>query len=629
MCGICGVINLESEEPVREDLLSKMSSVLRHRGPDDEGKVVLAGAKVGLAHRRLSIIDVEGGHEPMSNEDETLWLVFNGEIYNFQQLRADLQEKGHRFRTKCDAEVILHCYEEKGIKALEDFRGMFAFAIYDEKAERLFLARDRLGQKPLVYALFGGRFYFASEIKSILQVPGIPREVEILALHHYLTYQYVPHPLTMFKGIYKLPPANYILLSKRGIEKGRYWQPDFSRQVDLPEEEYLRQVRETLEEATRLRLISDVPLGAFLSGGIDSSIIVALMSLHSNRPVRTFSIGFEEKKYDELQYARLIAKRYKTEHTEFVVRPVCLEVLPDLIWHYDEPFADSSAVPTYYVARETSRFVKVALTGDAGDECFAGYPRYQAVKLSSYLDRLPEFLRGVLSHPFWQRLPAPVEQKSLRRRLKKFAKALSQSPEERYLRWICIFDEELKDELYTEELKARLSFHPSSYYILEPYAHLKGRDFLTRTTYVDLLTYLPSDLLVKVDIASMAHSLETRSPFLDHKVVELAGRMPVHLKLRAFKSKYILKKAFADLLPAEILNRGKMGFGVPISAWFRGELKSYVRGLLLDEKSVRRGYFRRETLERLLGEHIEGKFDHGYRLWSLLVLEEWHRRFID
>jgi len=629
MCGICGVINLESEEPVREDLLSKMSSVLRHRGPDDEGKVILPGAKVGLAHRRLSIIDVEGGHEPMSNEDETLWLVFNGEIYNFQQLRADLQEKGHRFRTKCDAEVILHCYEEKGIKALEDFRGMFAFAIYDEKAERLFLARDRLGQKPLVYALFGGRFYFASEIKSILQVPGIPREVEILALHHYLTYQYVPHPLTMFKGIYKLPPANYILLSKRGLEKGRYWQPDFSRQVDLPEEEYLRQVRKTLEEATRLRLISDVPLGAFLSGGIDSSIIVALMNLHSNRPVRTFSIGFEEKKYDELQYARLIAKRYKTEHTEFVVRPVCLEVLPDLIWHYDEPFADSSAVPTYYVARETSRFVKVALTGDAGDECFAGYPRYQAVKLSSYLDRLPEFLRGVLSHPFWQRLPAPVEQKSLRRRLKKFAKALSQSPEERYLRWICIFDEELKDELYTEELKARLSSHPSSYYILEPYAHLKGRDFLTRTTYVDLLTYLPSDLLVKVDIASMAHSLETRSPFLDHKVVELAGRMPVHLKLRAFKSKYILKKAFADLLPAEILNRGKMGFGVPISAWFRGELKSYVHGLLLDEKSVRRGYFRRETLERLLGEHIEGKFDHGYRLWSLLVLEEWHRRFID
>jgi len=607
-----------------------MARVLVHRGPDDEGYYIDPGSgRCGFAHRRLSIIDLATGHQPLSNEDGSIWVVCNGEIYNFRELRSQLERKGHIFKTASDTEVIVHQYEEDGPSSLEKFRGMFALAIWDEKSQLLFLARDRLGQKPLFYIKESRRFLFASEIKAILQLPDIPRKVQKNALHHYLTYQYVPHPVTMFEGIMKLAPAHYLLLKDGRVKINRYWQPDFSREEHLSEEEWCERINDTLTEATRLRLISDVPLGAYLSGGIDSSITVGLMSKLASEPVRTFTIGFEEKAYDELNYARIAARHFHTQHEEFIVRPKCMEVLPELIWHYDEPFADSSAIPTYYVAQMTSKRVKVALTGDAGDECFAGYPRYKAVKLASYFDRLPGAMRHIAGWRLWQRLPASVEQKSLRRRAKRLLSALNQSPEVRYLRWICIFDNEAKDSLYTRDFARQVAGDASNYFLLEAYEKGAGRDFLSRTTFVDLLTYLPCDLLTKVDIASMAHSLEPRSPFLDHKVIELAASIPSSLKLKGFDGKYILKKAFRDLLPEEILARGKMGFGVPIAGWFRGELKCFVKEVLLSPRAFARGYFRPEAVRDLIQQHINGQFDHGYRLWSLLNLELWHQRFID
>lgn len=630
MCGICGIYNFGSGEPADEETLRRMMRMLRHRGPDDEGTYLSPTCPgLGLGHTRLSIIDIEGGRQPMTNEDGSLWLVFNGEIYNYRELRADLEARGHRFRTQSDTETILHLYEEAGTACLEHLRGMFAFALWDERRRRLLLARDRLGQKPLYYWSDGRRFAFASESRALLGVPGVPRELEPEALHHYLTLAYVPSPLSMFRGLRKLPPAHFLLVGERVGEPARYWDPGFDREEPRPEEEYAERLRETLREAVRLRLRSDVPLGAFLSGGIDSSITVALMSTLSEEPVKTFSIGFQERAYDEVHYARLIARRYHTEHREFTVRPHCLEVLRRLVWFYGEPFADSSAIPTYYVAGLTREFVTVALTGDAGDECFAGYPRYRAVKLAGYFDRLPAVLRRLLTLKVWQRLPAGPEQKSSLRRLKKLLSALALPAERRYLTWLAYFTEEQKRDLYEDGLLRATAGLDTTDLVAEPYRRVTGRDPLTAVTYVDLVTYLPDDLLVKVDIASMAHSLECRSPFLDHRVVELAARMPIGMKLRGFESKYLLKKTFADCLPREILRRPKMGFGVPIAHWFRNELRGFLEDTLLGKSAAERGYFRPQAVRRLIEEHVDRVFDHGYRLWSLLWFELWCQMFLD
>jgi len=630
MCGICGLYNFGSGEPVGEGVLRRMMGVLRHRGPDDEGTYLSPTCpQLGLGHTRLSIIDLASGHQPLSNEDGSVWVVLNGEVYNFKELRADLVARGHRFSTQTDTEVIVHLYEEQGTGCLGHLRGMFAFALWDERRRRLFLARDRLGQKPLVYWSDGRRFCFASEAKALLRVPGVPRELEPEALHHYLTLAYVPSPLTMFRGIKKLPPAHFLLVGERVAEPSRYWKPGFEREEERPEEEYAEELRETLREATRLRLRSDVPLGAFLSGGIDSSVTVALMSTLAEEPVKTFAIGSEEKAYDEVAYARLIAERYQTDHHELTVRPDCLGVLSRLIWFYGEPFADSSAIPTYYVSGLTRRFVTVALTGDAGDECFAGYPRYQAVKLAGYFDRLPGPLRWLIASPLWQRLPSGVEQKSRLRRLKKLFGALALPPERRYLTWIASFTEEQKGALYQAGLASETAGLDTASLLAARFADVPERDPLTATTYVDLMTYLPDDLLVKVDIASMAHSLECRSPFLDHHVVELAARMPMSMKLRGFRSKFLLKRAFEDLLPDEILRRGKMGFAVPLSRWFRNELSDFVRDVLLGKQALERGYFQADVVTRLIEEHEENVFDHAYRLWALLWFELWCRMFLD
>ncbi|MCD5401370.1 asparagine synthase (glutamine-hydrolyzing), partial [candidate division NPL-UPA2 bacterium] len=393
MCGICGIVDFKGE-PVAEEVLRRMGEVLRHRGPDDEGmyinaKCQMPNAKcqIGLGHRRLSIIDLDTGHQPMSNEDGTVWIVFNGEIYNFQDLRPDLEKKGHKFFSRSDTEVIIHLYEEFGSDCLKFLRGMFALAIWDEKRERLFLARDRVGQKPLCYTESNDQLIFASELKAILQVPDVPREVNLEAVHHYLTYQYVPAPLTMFKGIKKLPPAHFLIWEKGQVRIERYWKLSFRPGIIKSEEDCQERLGALFEEAVKLRLVSDVPLGAFLSGGIDSTAVVGMMSRLSNRAVKTFSIGFKEKAYNELKFARIAAEYFKTEHHEFIVRPEALKILPKLIWHYNEPFADSSAIPTYYVAERTREYVTVVLNGDGGDESFAGYPRYRAVKLAEYYQR--------------------------------------------------------------------------------------------------------------------------------------------------------------------------------------------------------------------------------------------------
>lgn len=627
MCGICGIAWTNDRQPPSPETLDRMTDVLAHRGPDDRGTYWDEGAALGF--RRLAIIDLSGGRQPMSNEDGTIWVVFNGEIYNFQGLRNRLEGRGHQLRTASDTEVLVHLYEDDGPEFVQRLRGMFAIAIWDRREKKLVLARDRLGVKPLVYRLDPGRIAFASELKSLLELPGVPRELDASALDHYLALQYVPHPRTIFRGMHKLPPAHYAVWRDGRLTLTRYWRIDPHLEVPLSDAEYRERLRDTLSEATRLRMISDVPIGAFLSGGIDSTITVGLMQRAATEPVRTFSIGFPSADFDERHYAREAAKHLGTQHHEFVVEAKSLEVLPRLVWHYDEPFADSSAIPTYYVAQMTREHVTVALTGDAGDELFAGYPRYAAAKLAGWFDRLPRELRSLVTAPFWQRLPVPRSQRSRLRQLKRWAATLGDPPERRCVRWVSIFDEPLRAELYTEDFVKRLDEADPIQFLLDLFAASRKRDLVTRSCYVDLLSYLPCDLLTKVDIASMAHALECRSPFLDHHVVELAMQMPVALKMRGLRGKQILKDVFSDLLPRSIQRRGKMGFGVPLAQWFRGELSGYVREVLLDGSTRRRGYFRPEVVERLIVDHQSGRWDHSYRIWALLFFELWHRAFLD
>lgn len=638
MCGITGGVWTDPRKALDGPVLTRMTDALAHRGPDGRGEFQSARQLhpageampgVALGHRRLAILDLPGGNQPMSNEDGTVWIVFNGEIYNFKPLRRQLEEAGHQFRSDCDTEVLVHLYEDCGPAMLGQLIGMFSFALWDARQARLLLARDRLGQKPLVYRHEPGRLLFASELKSLLAVPGLPRELDPQALDEYLTYQYVPHPRCIFQGYAKLPPGCYAIWEADRLEVHQYWQPDFHVEAARPFSRSAAELRALLTDSVRLRLQSDVPLGAFLSGGLDSTIIVGLMRELGAAPLRTFSIGFPIPEYDETRYARMAAERFQTEHEEFLVEPRAVDILPKLVWHYDEPFADSSAIPTWYVSELTRRHVTVALSGDGGDELFAGYPRYRAAWLGSWFDRLPRPVRGVLTSRVWQRLPASVRQKSLRRRFKRFVDVLGQSPARRYLEWIAIFGQARRRELYTGEFAAALPGPDPLEFLDGALARATGRGPVTATSLADLVTYLPCDLMTKVDIASMAHGLECRQPFLDHRVVELAAGMPVGHKFRFGCGKRLLLHAFADLLPGPIRRRRKMGFGVPLDYWFRNELRAMARDVLLDARTLNRGYFRSEGVRRLLDDHQQGRFDHAARLWSLLVLELWHRQWVD
>jgi asparagine synthase (glutamine-hydrolysing) len=602
-----------------------------HRGPDARG--VWSDGRCALGHRRLSIIDLsEAGRQPMSNARGDIQITFNGEIYNFQELRRELEGLGHCFRTRTDTEVIIYAYEQWGSGCLARLRGMFAFGIWDRRRRRIFLARDRVGKKPLFYAQFGGHFLFASEMQGLLAYGRIPRESDPRAIDAYLSYGYVPAPMAAFKGIYKLPPAHYLTLDLKltGFEKRieRYWSLDYEPKLRIGEDEACEVLREKMTEAVRLRMISDVPLGAFLSGGVDSSVVVGLMARLSGAKVKTFSIGFNESAYDETAHARRIAGRWETDHHEFIVEPDALSILPKLVRHYGEPYADSSAIPTFYVAQMTRRHVTVALNGDGGDESFAGYERYLANYLAERMRSVPgaAMAARVLSRV----IPDSIDPKSRARRARRFLAVASQPMAERYPRWLKTFQDEAKPRLYSPEFSSLLNGHGGS--LNAPFDRSSPTHPPTHpidaAMAIDVASYLPYDLLAKVDITSMANGLEARSPFLDHEVMEFAARLPVEIKFRGGRLKSLLKRAFADLLPPENVNRRKMGFGVPVGQWFRGPLSDLLRDALLSRRSLDRGYFLESEVRRLVDEHLGRRADHSFHLWNLLMLELWHREFI-
>jgi asparagine synthase (glutamine-hydrolysing) len=652
MCGICGKINLNTK-PVEEALLRKMTSCLSHRGPDDEG-IYLSdrhsaisnqrrhAPSVGLGHRRLSIIDLSASaHQPMPNEDETVWIVYNGEIYNYQALRSQLLARGHRFKSNSDTETIIHLYEEYGVGCLKYLRGMFAFAIWNESKKSLFLARDRVGKKPLYYMHSPDTFVFASEIKSILEDSSFQHKPDYTAIHHYLTYQYVPSPWTAFEGIKKLPPAHYLLLKNGKTDVQRYWKlsylpkhnpltPPFRKGGKGGFEEALKdEIVERLKEAVRIRLISDVPLGAFLSGGIDSSAVVAMMSALMNEPVKTFSIGFREDAYNELGYARMVSEKFRTDHTEFVIEPNAVDIIDKLVWHYNEPFADSSAIPTYYVSRLAREHVTVILNGDGGDENFAGYGRYKANEFSKEMHRYFPVSIARLLLPIIKRLPHGSNPANFFWRLKRFLQEYAKSPEMMNAQWLCHFTTEMKNDFYTEDFFKQVSSRDSFELLFDKYNEAEADNFLDKTLYADVMMYLPDDLLVKVDVASMANSLEARSPFLDHEFMEFVARIPAELKLKGLTTKYILKEALRGILPDEVLFREKMGFGVPLDHWFRNDLKDMTYDILLSDRAVQRGYLKKEAVRRILDEHVSNRWNWQNQIWNLLMLELWQRMFID
>ena len=629
MCGICGIYNHGSGLPVTLEALKAMNDLIVHRGPDDEGYFIHENA--GLAMRRLSIIDLSTGHQPITNEDETCWIVFNGEIYNFQELREGLLARGHKFRTKSDTEVILHLYEEMGPDFPKALRGMFAVAVWDKRRRRLTLARDRLGKKPLYYAVTPSSIAFASELRCLLTLPDLPRDIDLRAVDSYLTLQYIPSPMSVFKGVRKLEPASTLVFEDGKLKTQKYWNlPLGERKLDgTPVEELKERLRAELSEAVKIRLISEVPLGAFLSGGIDSSVVVALMARASSEPVKTFSIGFKEAEFSELGYAKQVAEMYGTKHTEFVVEAEMASVLEKLAWHYSEPYADSSALPSYFVSQQTRRAVTVALNGDGGDENFGGYIRYQAMKAAGYFRALPAWARRAAlaaMEPF----PEKTAPFNTVWRLRKFLQAVSQRDlAMTYLSTVSYFKADEKARLLSPAFVNALGkdINYPERYVGGLFNEAEG-SLTEKLMYTDLRSYLPECLMTKMDIASMANSLETRSPLLDHKVVEFAHLLPDNMKLRGFTgTKWILKEAFKEMLPPKIYRRGKMGFGIPLGPWFRGELRGYWADRCLSQKALSRGYFREAELRRLWDEHQRGARDHGYRLWALLMLELWHGQF--
>ena len=600
-----------------------MTAVQSHRGPDGEG-IACRGA-AGLGHRRLAIIDLVTGDQPMASDDGSVRIVFNGEIYNFRELRTELEARGARFRTESDTEVILRAYEADGPDCVRQLRGMFAFAILDERARRLVLARDRAGIKPLVYAWDGRRLLFASEIKAILEDPAVSRDVDLEALGQYLTFHYVPAPRTIFRAIRKLPPASTLILSLDGGEPvvSRYWNLRFAPDASVSEADWVDRLRGQLTDAVRCHMVSDVPIGAFLSGGMDSSTVVALMAQASPTPIRTFSIGFDEADFDELRFARQVAARYGTDHYELVVKPNALEVLPKLAWHFDEPFADSSAIPTYYVSKITREHVTVALSGDGGDENFAGYRRYaRALELHERFDQGPARLMRPLLRVASSLLPVGAPGQAL-------TGMLGAGPIERYFRLITYQRRETLRRLLSDELAdlARSATDPGSFSRLASEGDTP--DYVSTLQHIDIATYLPGDILAKVDGMSMAVSLESRVPLLDHRLMEFLATIPSTLKLRNGSGKYLLQRAMAQDLPGEILTRKKMGFGVPLGAWFRRELRDMTRDVLLGPRARQRGIFRASEVDTLLATHDAGRRDCSARLWSLVCFELWMRQWVD
>ena len=625
MCGICGILNIYSRGRADGQVVEEMCLTLRHRGPDDYG--VFAGGPAAIGMTRLSIIDLAGGHQPIHNEDRSAWIVYNGETYNSPELR-ELLEHRHQFRTRSDTEVLLHAYEEWGGEMPGKLRGMFAFAIWDARRRSLLLARDRLGIKPLYYALAGDWLVFGSEIKAILRAPCIARALDPEALHAYLTFNYIPAPMSIFKGVRKLPPGHLLRCGRGEVRVTRYWDLDCTPQRTADEETCARELREILDDSVRAHLLSDVPIGVLLSGGVDSSAVTALAATNYGGRVKTFSIGFEEKSFNELRAARLVAQTYGTDHHEAIVKPDAAALVERIVDHFDEPFADSSALPTFLVSQMAAREVKVVLSGDGGDETFAGYLTYTADALAETYQRLPGLLRRRVIEPLVARLPISDEKVSLDYMAKRFVAGAHLPPLERHHSWKVIFGEQDKRRLYARDWAAAVCFDDPISILAGFYHSLDGIDFVTKLQYVDTKTYLPDDILTKVDRMSMAHSLETRPPLLDHHVVEYAASLPAHMKLRGLQRKVILKRAVTDLLPAPLLRRRKHGFSIPLAAWLRRDLRSLVADALAPEALRRSGIFDEREVGRLVDDHLCGRRDLSRNLWGLLMFMIWHDRYM-
>jgi len=597
-----------------------MCAAIRHRGPDDEGRRIMPGVALGM--RRLSIIDLATGQQPIHNEDSTVWVVFNGEIYNYAELRTELVARGHRFYTQSDTETIVHAYEEWGQDAFRRLRGMFGIALWDTRDESLLLARDRVGIKPLHYAVAGDRLYFASEIKSILASGDVGREIDFAALDHYLSFLYTPRDGSIFAGIQKLPPGHVLRWHAGTVQITRYWElPPEERQVES-EEDAIENLRQVLRDAVRSHLMSEVPLGAFLSGGVDSSVVVGLMSEASSRPVRTFSIGFDDPRYDELEHARVVARHFGTDHYEFVVKPDALAIIDDLISHFDEPFGDSSAIPTWYVSEMARRHVTVVLSGDGGDELFGGYERYSPHPRIAAFDRWAPPASRTVASLVWPLLPHGASGKNFLRRAARDERG-------RYLDQIGYFQPDEKQALLSDDIRRAIGTADAEARLGHPFSRFDGLPWNAQMMHFDFETYLPEDILTKVDRMSMAHSIESRVPLLDNHVVDFAAAIPAALKIKNGRKKHILKEAASDLLPPHILNRRKQGFAVPVGGWFRGDLREFFSDVLLARHARQRGYFNSRFVERLIREHISGRRDHTLRLWALVVFELWHRQYVD
>ncbi len=625
MCGIAGFISkTDGRDAERASRLDAMCRVITHRGPDEQGTAIDGRAALGM--RRLSIIDLATGQQPIYNSDRSKLIVFNGEIYNYRELRSDLESRGHKFRTNSDTETIIHAYDEYGADCVDHLRGMFAFAIWDAAEQSLFAARDRVGKKPFFYTITpNGEFVFGSELKVLLEHGGIGREIDHGALDAYLTFGYVPEDLCIFKGVNKLDPGHFLIFKDGTVTTHRYWDFDYAGDMLTDgEDEIAGTLIEKLRDAVGVRLISEVPLGAFLSGGVDSSAIVGLMSEIMDQPVKTFSVGFNEDSFDELKYARVAAKHFKTDHHEFILTPDFVDIVDDLVWHFDEPFADSSALPTYMVSKLAREHVTVVLSGDGGDELFAGYTRYLTDRSRSGLEYLPRSLRQNLIRPLSEALPHGA-------RGKNYLFNISLDAAGRYIDSISHFNGPRKRKLYSHEIKTKMngSFARGEALYRQIAGSAGSDDAVDNLLYLDSKTYLPSDILTKVDRMSMAASLEARSPLLDHKLIEYVTRIPSSMKLRGKQTKYIFKRAIRDLVPPSILDREKQGFGVPINEWINLQLKERITGDLSDRRSLERGYFDPKYVRLLLDEHSRGRRDHSHALWTLWMFELWQRRYID
>ncbi len=622
MCGIAGIVGESSRE-----VIGAMTQALAHRGPDGEGYHCREG--VALGHCRLGIIDLEMGHQPMTTADGRYTIVFNGEIYNFRELRPKLEGQGVRFRTRSDTEVLLEAYAAWGREALGKLRGMFACAVWDHKEQRLFAARDRLGVKPLYYAEVNGGLIFASEMKGLLAHPGIRRELNLPALDDFLTYLYVPAPCTIFRGIHELPPSHWLEWRNSQVRLGRYWDVRFTPEERAPEE-HVEELQQSLKEAVEVRLVSDVPLGVFLSGGLDSSCVAALMARQLPEPVRAFTLGFSEggKWYSEWEYARELGEAIGAQVRELTIPARSAELLGTITRHFDEPFGNPTSLLIYQLSAAGRRHITVALVGDAGDEVLLGYPRYRGAVLAEQYRKVPKTLRRIAGRAA-AHLSEPGNGNHFKRRLREFLAGNCHAPEQMYFKWVSYFDRELRQRLYSPNLRRELANYDSSEFLMNLFRQSGAKEFVDRINYVDLHSFLPCNLLRYSDRMSMAHGLEIRSPFTDHKLIEFLARVPWQYKLRGNHTKFLLRQAVRDWLPKSVLERGKMGLNPPMGLWLRGHLQPLLREYLSVERMRQRGYFRPETVEELIRDHLNGHRDYSLHLWALISFEEWHRQYLD